>query len=564
MAFASNNPFRTAVLPHAVSTDPFNPTPLPMSPSHSAPASAYRAPSFNSKNPFLDVLDSNSTGSSAESVLLRRSTSDSSHENIRPLPDLLLDLSIREEDGMHNTMRPPPPPPPRSNRRHNLHLELERPDELRRQRGSDWPAVGSVGITDAYMPLDRDNKPREASVPSRNRSIRTGQHSRTHLDQRQPSGAKEHDPFATPPSSAANNPKYVHRHAMSTPAVQSNNGTSSSNDRSSRRDQDDISHHKSRSQTGKSPTKEKQHHHGKNSSQTAKSSLSVSKKQNLALDKIDKLDVTGIFGTGFHHDGPFDACNPHRNTNKKKAPMLAFPADSENNALGAPRHLMADTKPKGAPRVLGDGVNGSDAIRFDPGLKADPVHGDISLGLGSSTFLEGAPASKAAIMQQRMKEKESEAIMVDFSKIGAGGAGSSTPELNGSVSGPGLTRKKSIVQKIIGINNTKDRDNARSQLQPINVAAANASTRSRSLSADFRKGSVGAVIFEEGSPLDGSDGKVPTVTTAPAGMIRQSSSPGSTVSFASQTVSPISPNENGGTLLKRVRSLKVGSRKRAE
>ncbi|KAK9237547.1 hypothetical protein V1525DRAFT_450381 [Lipomyces kononenkoae] len=558
MAFASNNPFRTAVLPHAVAADPFTPTPLPMSPSHSAPASAYRAPSFNSKNPFLDIFESNSANSSTESVLLRRSTSDSSHENIRPLPDLLLNLPVREGDSLH-TMRPPPPPPPRSNRRQNLHGELQGPDESRRQRGLDWPAVDAHAISDAFM-VDRDNnKHREGSLPSRN-CTHAALQSRNHPDQRRPSGTKELDPFASPPL-AVNNPKYVHRHAMSTPAVQDRGTTGSSGDRPSRREHDDISHHKSRSQTGKStsnsPTKaqhqqqQQQHYHGKNSSPTAKSS-----KKQIALDKIDKLDVTGIFGTGFHHDGPFDACNPSRNTNKKKAPMLAFPADSENNALGMPRHLMPDTKPNGVPRQIGDGVSGSDALRFDPVLKADPVHGDISLGLGSSTFLEGAPASKAAIMQQRMKDKESDATVVDFSRLGGS-------EANASAStGAGLTRKKSIVQKIIGMNNsTKEKDNARSQLQPINVAAANASSRSRSLSADIRKGSIGDVIFEEGSPSDRSDGK------APSGMIRQLSSPGSTVSFNSQTISPTSPiskDENGAKLLKRVRSLKVGSRKRVE
>src|ERR1700736_3612880 len=30
----------------------------------------------------------------------------------------------------------------------------------------------------------------------------------------------------------------------------------------------------------------------------------------------------------FHHDGPFDACNPHRNrAGSKRAPMQAFPKD---------------------------------------------------------------------------------------------------------------------------------------------------------------------------------------------------------------------------------------------
>ncbi|KAK9390857.1 Pal1 cell morphology protein-domain-containing protein [Lipomyces mesembrius] len=561
MAFASNNPFRAAVLPHALSKEPFDPAPLPMSPSHSAPPAAFRAPSFNSKNPFLDVLDDSSpSNSSRESILLRRSTSDSSHENIRPLPDLFVNLSVREEDDMHTMRRPPPPPPPpRSNRRQNLHGDLQLSDDLPAQCKLASSTFDSHAIIEAYMPLDRDNRPRESPLPTRHRAHNALQ-SRYHPERLLPSGTKEEDPFATPPS-APYNSKHSHRHAMSTPQVQ-DNGQSLSSDRSSRRDHGEISHHKSRSHTGKSTTispKQQHHHHAKSSSPTSKSSSS-SKKRNGALDKIDKLDVTGIFGTGFHHDGPFDACNPHRNTNKNKAPMLAFPVDSENNALGAPRHLMTNTKANGAPRHTGDGVNGSDALGFDPVLKADPVHGIISPGLGSSTFLEGAPASRAAIMQQRMREKDNEVNVIDFSRLGGGATLEPT--------GAGLTRKKSIVQKIIGINNTKERDYAQSHLHPINVAAANASNRSRSLSADGRKGSIGEVILEEDSPsVRIGGGKTPAVTTTATGMLRQASSPSSTVSYTSHTLSPTSPSskeENGAKLLKRVKSLKAGGRKRAE
>jgi hypothetical protein len=68
------------------------------------------------------------------------------------------------------------------------------------------------------------------------------------------------------------------------------------------------------------------------------------KKPNQRLDVIDKLDVTSIYGMGrvidwtqsnygsakcvtvFHHDGPFDACNPHRNrTGAQRAPCKRSP-----------------------------------------------------------------------------------------------------------------------------------------------------------------------------------------------------------------------------------------------
>lgn len=66
---------------------------------------------------------------------------------------------------------------------------------------------------------------------------------------------------------------------------------------------------------------------------------------------------------------------------------------------------------------------------FDPRLKTEPVHGVESAGLGTSTFLEGAPAPKAAIERAGLAEEEEN----------------------------GLVRKKSIVQKIRGRRGTGER-----------------------------------------------------------------------------------------------------------
>jgi hypothetical protein len=57
----------------------------------------------------------------------------------------------------------------------------------------------------------------------------------------------------------------------------------------------------------------------------------------------------------------------------------------------------------------------------------EPVHGVESIGLGTSTFLEGAPAPKSAIDKAVMEDEDS----------------------------GGLTRKKSIVQKITGRRGTE-------------------------------------------------------------------------------------------------------------
>lgn len=206
-----------------------------------------------------------------------------------------------------------------------------------------------------------------------------------------------------------------------------------------------------------------------------KSTTSNGKRQH-PVDKIDLLDVTGLYGSHgcirhfwlhvlilvFHHDGPFDACRPHRNKQPHKAPVAAFPADSLTNTLAGglgevpgldrdkyfglrPQEAFEDyghIAPAGQRRTSDPATpsvqyrqedNESNKIRpsvgfrstaFDPRLKTEPVHGVESAGLGTSTFLEGAPAPKSAI------EKANAAAMVE------------------DEDGSGIARKKSLVQKI--------------------------------------------------------------------------------------------------------------------
>lgn len=175
------------------------------------------------------------------------------------------------------------------------------------------------------------------------------------------------------------------------------------------------------------------------------------KKPSRKLDIIDQLDATSIYGTGlFHHDGPFDACNPHRNRKgSRRAPMQAFPKDSLNNVLGGggplnkrPDHAaFLGNNDEEAFKDYSKGGSGGAVLESYAGRpvaprsqsqvqssisKIEPVHGDESLGLGTSTFLEGAPASRAAIQRE-----------------------AAAPDAGG------LTRKKSLAQKIRGISNAR-------------------------------------------------------------------------------------------------------------
>ena len=67
------------------------------------------------------------------------------------------------------------------------------------------------------------------------------------------------------------------------------------------------------------------------------------------------------------------------------------------------------------------------AQSFNPTDRTEAVHGDLTEGLGTSTFLEGAPASRAAIQR---RESENRAAM------------------EAEQQQQGLSRKKSIAQKI--------------------------------------------------------------------------------------------------------------------
>jgi hypothetical protein len=121
--------------------------------------------------------------------------------------------------------------------------------------------------------------------------------------------------------------------------------------------------------------------------------------------------------------------------------MRAFPAGSKNMMLGGSGPLNKNID---LDRFHGRGAEGftefsagaaADAkkksmLSFDPLARVDPVHGDETYGLGTSTFLEGAPASRKAIER---RESETQADVL------TGGGG-------------GLGRKKSLAQRIRGMS----------------------------------------------------------------------------------------------------------------
>ncbi|CAG8958035.1 hypothetical protein HYFRA_00000379 [Hymenoscyphus fraxineus] len=280
-----------------------------------------------------------------------------------------------------------------------------------------------------------------------------------------------------------------------------------------------------------------------------KESSSKGKKPDRKLDVIDKLDVTSIYGTGlFHHDGPFDACNPHRNRKgSSRAPMQAFPKDSLNNVLGGGGPL--NKRPDHAT-FLGNNdeeafkdysTGGPEMIKPNKDVnvhsattRIEPIHGEETLGLGTSTFLEGAPASRTA-----MQRRESETA--------------AAPE-------GGLGRKKSLAQRIKGINGPRREYGSSGRL------TSPEGRRSPGVSPGVSKIHESNPFFDEFSKGDDQKKEASVMVVEPERNLRsRAPSNPPRVGFAGierrQTGEGPSEPKTGGGFLSRVKSLKGGPRK---
>lgn len=148
------------------------------------------------------------------------------------------------------------------------------------------------------------------------------------------------------------------------------------------------------------------------------SSRRMKKVNQASLDVIDKMDVTGLYGPGsFHHDGPFDALTPARNSKKATRkrvgppPITAFLADGPNNSLRVDPALgryQTEEQVYGRAAQLAEQSVPPEAAQmsFDPTDKGEKVHGKMTAGLGSSTFLDGTKASRDDIEEAGREKSE--------------------------------------------------------------------------------------------------------------------------------------------------------------
>ncbi|KAK9416696.1 putative Pal1 cell morphology protein-domain-containing protein [Seiridium unicorne] len=305
--------------------------------------------------------------------------------------------------------------------------------------------------------------------------------------------------------------------------------------------------------------RERRHREGKDRSKSGKPSRK--------LDLIDQLDATSIYGTGlFHHDGPFDALNPHRNRNgSRHAPMQAFPKDSINMSLGGsgPLNAKPDHKAlmgkhdeeayldynrsrKGEPAIYEEPAGTKkDTNVFDPHARASILHGDETLGLGTSTFLEGTPVAQTAI-QRRQAESAQETME------------------------QGLQRKKSLAQRIRGINRGPRDMNNRSRITNPDGAygprsgdlPTGSSTGERNpFFNDYDKGEERITVRRQDSnPM--SPGS-PNSPPRGYGLERRATTDAS-AAMSQEPTKPQASGSGGGGFLTRVKSLKGGRRQRPE
>lgn len=259
----------------------------------------------------------------------------------------------------------------------------------------------------------------------------------------------------------------------------------------------------------------------------------------------------------FHHDGPFDACNPHRNRKgSRAAPMQAFPKDSRNMALGGsgPNNSNIDLaqfhgrgeegfndySTSAVADDVGENVKRPVAPRstsFHPITRVEPLHGEESMGLGTSTFLEGAPASKTA-----MQRRESD---FDDAMHGPGG---------------GLGRKKSLAMKIRGISNNRVREGRTTSPELSDKVATPTSPLNTSQSVQTTN-----PFFKDYDKEYEKKGAQIVLAEGKAGRARAPSSPrrglGLERRITTESVGEEAKSGGGGGFLSRVRSLKGGPRK---
>lgn len=252
--------------------------------------------------------------------------------------------------------------------------------------------------------------------------------------------------------------------------------------------------------------------------------------------------------------------------------MQAFPANSANMQLGGAGPLRSRLD---LDKFHGRGEEGFSeyaATRkaatniVDPLQRAEPVHGEETYGLGTSTFLEGAPASKSALQRRDSED----------------------PATDGGVAG-GLSRKKSLAQRFRGMSASRrngpdmrspearyqdryqdDLDSPQPQ-QQIKAISAGGPVQAKYTKEDeinpfdndyeaaFEKKGTQIRIAEQERPYTGR-ARAPSSPQRPTGLVRTRTAE-TGVPSRGRGSSNEEERPSGGGFLNRMRSLKGGPRR---
>lgn len=234
--------------------------------------------------------------------------------------------------------------------------------------------------------------------------------------------------------------------------------------------------------------------------------------------------------------------------------MHAFPKDSLNNSLGGagplnrnPDHrtFMGNATDEAFRDYAGASKNKSghnypsaEPAIFDPVSRGSIVHGDESYGLGTSTFLEGTPAARAAITR-RQEEQQREIVE------------------------GGLQRKKSLAQRIrhmnkgpreIGPSGRLTSPEAASKRSPDAMPGSSVGNEANPFFAEFAKGEETISV----KPRDGSKSPLspPAIPRRLSGAPLERRATTDATSTAEDSTPPAKPMG----ILGRMKSLKGGRR----
>lgn len=224
--------------------------------------------------------------------------------------------------------------------------------------------------------------------------------------------------------------------------------------------------------------------------------------------------------------------------------MQAFPKGSSNMALGGAGPNNSNIDLNLFHGTLAEGYNDfstgaaiprrSETVSFDSRANVDPIHGAESMGLGTSTFLDGAPASASAIAR-RQSEADTQLTQ------------------NG-----GIQRKKSLAQRLRGRG-------AGRVVSPTEQTFPSPPAVGSSHSATSRGNETNPFFEDYDEAFDKTGARISEAVVEPeGGRVRSSSSPKQPTTLEpkrtndrSNTVSEESRlNAGGGGFLNRMKSLR--------